>query len=27
MHKNIQTIYQETIVFAAQKHGSQKMPI
>tara|TARA_B110001450_G_scaffold26206_1_gene23058 strand:+ start:824 stop:1360 length:537 start_codon:yes stop_codon:yes gene_type:complete len=27
MHKNIQTIYQETIAFAALKHGNQKMPI
>jgi (p)ppGpp synthase/HD superfamily hydrolase len=26
MHKNIQTIYQETIAFAALKHGNQKMP-
>ena len=23
---NIQTIYQKTIDFAAQKHGNQKMP-
>ena len=27
MHKNIQTIYQETIAFAALKHGNQKMPM
>ena len=26
MQENIQTIYQKTIAFAAQKHGSQKMP-
>jgi (p)ppGpp synthase/HD superfamily hydrolase len=26
MHKNIQTIYQETVAFAALKHGNQKMP-
>ena len=26
MHKDIQTIYQETIAFAALKHGNQKMP-
>ncbi|MDC1465855.1 HD domain-containing protein [Polaribacter sp.] len=26
MQENIQTIYQKTISFAAQKHGSQKMP-
>ena len=26
MHKNIQTIYQETIAFVALKHGNQKMP-
>ena len=23
---NIQTLYQKTIAFVAQKHGSQKMP-
>jgi len=27
MQENIQTIYQKTISFAAQKYGSQKMPI